>query len=1368
MNQIASALKSWLIVVAAIVAPTVLHAQAIVSEDFTSTTTTNSWYFFNGACLTAGTTSASTSPGQIPSCLSLQSTYYNQNLVGGYAGYLGSAGAPSSLTSGSPDPGATATSPGNGALRFTNGSPGGGNQSGAIVSASTFPTGQGVQITFKTVTYRGNSGGSGGDGADGISFFLMDGGVDLTQYPGVGAYGGSLGYTCSNTNPPYDGLYGGYLGLGIDEYGNFLNGAANTLGETGSVSTNGGIGDNTASGGLYQPGRIGLRGAGGVSWKALTNSYGTDNGSSSPYYPASLASTCSNGGVYSAATNSCGPVCPVGFYNSARNTCDTCPAGTAFYSPNNTCNSCPSGTYDVGTNTCSPAATCATGVYVPATNTCNPMCPTAGTTFDAGRNKCDKCTSANGSGLTAGFTCAVCPSGSTYDLAHGSVATPCAKCTNGTYSTTTGLCSRAPTTPTRVAQTTTATPTTSSVNSPTPVAVTAITPTRLAPSTGVPYARLAVQNTCKTGYLYNYTNPAAPTNVGTATIDNPVNTAKILDYAAIPTAYSVLDPAVVKIANESAVTRSDGTPIFYNLKITQDGLLSFAYSFNGAAYQSVITKQSITASNGSLPASFRFGFAGSTGGSTNVHEIMCFKAAPADQSSSSTGVNEKQSAKIEDGIQAYFAYYNPNNWTGRLTANGIGINTDGTVFVSSLATWDASCVLTGVPTGTCLTTGAAGPATAQAPATRKIISWDGSSGIPFKFTSLTSTQQATLDAGDATQTATRLLYLRGSRTNEVDTTGVGLYRARESVLGDIVDSSPTWVGPPQSPYTASWKDRLHPLATAPENTGTQNYVQFVTAEQSRLNVVYAGANDGMLHGFRTGSFDSNNVYVNNSTTPNDGQEVLAYFPGMAVNTIHSGTDSTLDYSSTQYGHNFNVDGTPGTGDVFYNGTWHTWLVGGMGPGGAAIYALDITDPSPTNFTESNAASIVMGEWKSGPAATTGAISCANVTDCGMNLGNTYGIPQIRRFHNGQWGAVFGNGLGSTSGDAGIYVMLINPSTGAKSFYYVTTGTGTVATPGNDGIAYVAPADLDGDHITDYVYAGDLKGNVWRFDLTDTNPTNWVAGASPVFTTQAGQPITTRIVVASGPTDVGGPPRLMLGFGTGQKTPITNLNPTTYSSGGQDLYGVWDWNMSGWNAKSSASYASLDATAAATGLSSPGFTAHRANLTQQVVTIDATTKDRDIQTNAAICFQGSTACTTGTFGWYLDLPGNTSQGSEQIVFNPQLLGSAFVVNSTVPADNVPTSCTVNTDTGFTYAVSMITGAALNNFFPQYHDSEFPSGSTTGGIAGIETDATGTSFPVTTATGATWLVYQTVLNAHQTTQVNLPTNTKAKRLTWIELR
>ena len=119
--------------------------------------TTNSWYFFNGACLTAGSATGveprPPAPGRLPGCTTIASSYYNKTagevLVGGYNGR---SRTPPML----PDPA------GNGALRFTNGYPYGYNENGGIVSTAPFPTGQGVSITFKTVTYLGNSGGGGG------------------------------------------------------------------------------------------------------------------------------------------------------------------------------------------------------------------------------------------------------------------------------------------------------------------------------------------------------------------------------------------------------------------------------------------------------------------------------------------------------------------------------------------------------------------------------------------------------------------------------------------------------------------------------------------------------------------------------------------------------------------------------------------------------------------------------------------------------------------------------------------------------------------------------------------------------------------------------------------------------------------------------------------------------------------------------------------------------------------------------------------------------------------------------------------------------------------------------------------------------
>ena len=1085
------------------------HAQVVltVSDDFTQTAAQNNWATFDGACLTAGD-----GTGTVPACIGLP-YYQRQTLVGGMSGTL-------------PDQG------GAGALRLTNGytkGEGSGfgfgyNQAGGIISNFTFAAGTGVDILFKTVTYRGNSGGNGGgagvdrgDGADGMSFFLIDATNSNGNPYDMGAFGGSLGYTCSNTNNDgtmradgtprqYDGLLNAYVGLGMDEFGNFLNPR-----------------DNTASGPGLQAGRIGLRGNGSISWKGLR-----------------------------------------------------------AYHPN---------------------------LY--------------------------------------------------------------------------------------------------------PISLT------------LDQQAKAVNNTCKTGTLWDYSQ-ANPVDTGT-----PVN-----DYADLG-ATTIL-PANQPIANEAALTRADGTPIAYHLKITQDGLLSFSYSYNNGAFQQVITNQSISAKNGNLPNLLRFGFAGSTGGSTNVHEILCFQANPTQLADTSVGVNQKDATQIGSGTQAFLALYFPNGWWGRLTASNLLYDAASKqILVSATANWDASCVLTGVaaPT-TCVTTGQTS-VPAQGSNSRSIITWNGTQGVPFRWTQLSDAQRAALDPGVSSAGApNRLNYLRGDRTNEVNTSGVGLYRARISVLGDIVDSSPTWVGPPNNPYTLVWRDLLYPNNTAPEN-GTATYTQFVTNRQTRQNVVWTGSNDGLLHGFRAGGFDAAGNF--DTHIPNDGLEVLAYMPAAVVSKIHDNTNNAVDYSNTQYGHAFFVDAPPTTDDLYYNGAWHTWLVGGLGPGGNAIYALDVTDP--TQFNETNAAALVIGEWNSNN------LQCVGNGGCNQSLGNTYGVPVIRRLHNGMWGVIFGNGIGSASGDAGIYVMTVDPASGARSFYYLSTGQqGT-----NDGITSPAPADYDGDHITDYVYAGDLLGHIWRFDLTSSDPAQWgVTAGGALFTDPAGQAITTKPMVASGP--VSGLPRVMIDFGTGLKTPLTNTAPAAFSAGVHTLYGIWDWNMSSWNARSTARFSSLNTRPTGT-------------LQQQQLTANAK-GDLDGTTNA-ICWADQTSCSTRPqIGWYITL----GHPGEQVIFTPVVYQNALLINTTVPADNSPFSCKNNGDGGYTIAVALDTGAAIPGLFPQYGDTL---------AAGSLTNNSGSPFIVLVGSQA-FMVTQTVGGGKVDGPVSCqkgslicdapikPQGPVGKRLTWIQRR
>jgi type IV pilus assembly protein PilY1 len=1274
------------------------NAQAVFSEDFTGATTTNSWYYFRGACLTASSAPLGTSPGPLPGCLAVKSAYYfGENLVGGTAGVSGTAQT-------LPDLPVTVNgvTTQTGALRFTNGAPYGHNEGGAIVSAAPFNASNGVQITFKSVTYRGDSGGGVGDGADGISFFLIDGSL-VSQappvLPNIGSEGGSLAYTCSNPgniggHPIIDGVVGGYLGLGIDEYGNFLNGPS----------------DSTATGFGYQGDRIGLRGAGNVAWSYLNANYGTQYPSTltAAQQQAAVAATCQSGYLWDFST----PSAPVPYLTGGSTV-----TGTV------------SGKVTRGSNLITLVPSIPLSLIPGATITDPDGYISAGTTVTA-------------------F------SGTTITMSSSAA--------------------------------------------------------RGAGNSG-------------TAEVFTYSSSQPGQNV------------TILDYPAIAGGNHVLSG--VNIANESAMSRGAATPIFYNLKITPTGLLSLSYSLSGAAYQSVISNQDITQINGTMPSSFLFGFAGSTGGSTNIHEIMCFQAAPANTSGSSATVNEKEAAKIEPTTQAFFAFYDPNNWTGTVTANNL-IDTAGIVTIATVANWDAACVLTGTaagaplpltgpappgPVGGCFSTQVSGPTSplpkwnppgGAATPTRVMLTWDTSLnvGIPFEYTGLNANQQATLDALDSTLTtpppaSARLSFLRGQRSNEISTGGVGYFRTRASLLGDIVDSSPIWVGPPSLPYATTWTDLLQSTDSMVENTGTQNYVQYVSAEQSRLNVIYVGANDGFLHGFRAGSVDSNGNLIT-STTPNDGQEVLAYMPGSTLNsaanatvpatpspncTDHSHTqtvvqnihgvtpiiganplcvDASLDFANPQYGHNFFVDATPGTGDLFYGGAWHTWLVGGLGIGGAAIYALDITNPA--NFSEGNASTLVVGEWN----ATT--ITCVTAS-CNLNLGNTFGTPQIRRLHNGKWGAIFGNGFGSTTGDAGIYVMSIDASSGkpVATFYYLSThsGTGTATTPcasNCDGIAYVTPADLDGDHVTDYVYAGDLRGNVWRFDLTNADPTQWAATATsgatfpvPLFTTPSGQPITTQLLAISS-TPGGGAQQLMIEFATGSRVQVTNTTAVSYASGTQALYGIWDWNMSAWNSMSSMQYASL--TAAATGLAAPYTIPSTGSpitrLAQQVFTLNASGVTVD-GTNVAVCFKGSTSCTGGAaannqFGWYANLP----SASEQVIYNPVYYQGAILVDSTIPAVNVPTSCSPAVDTGFTYAISVANGGIFTNVFPKYTKNGTLVNDTT--AAAVKTNATGSPYIVKSKEGTTTLIYQTVGGSPQPQPINIPPNTKSKRLTWVERR
>jgi len=881
-----------------------------------------------------------------------------------------------------------------------------------------------------------------------------------------------------------------------------------------------------------------------------------------------------------------------------------------------------------------------------------------------------------------------------------------------------------------------------------------------------------VKATCKAGVAINYSssyqtdangNRIAPvTSNGTAT----ATTETLPDYGYLTSA-ALASGSIDSQQRTATPKRSAATPISYQLSITPAGILDFYYSINGGSSIHVINAFDIVAKNGALPASVRFGFAAGTGSGSNVHEITCFKAAPTQQSNTSAGSSQQQAAKVTGGTQIFLAYYYPDGWYSSLQAFGVN---QSTAIVNTTPYWDANCLLTG---GACAATGVSN--TAQDPANgRAILTWSGTAGTAFEYASLTAAQKTALDPSSATTAQSRLDFLRGVRSGE-STTG---FRVRKGVLGDIVDSSPVWVGAPASPYTATWTDKLYSV-TPPEGSSYTTFAGTGTGGQGgRTSMVYVGANDGMLHVFRSGIYNTSTATFTN----NDGKEMLAYMPGEVLNMIHSTSNPSVDYSSGSYSHNFYVDGTPGTGDLYYAGAWHTWVVGGLAAGGqpagpignqtatttsSAIFALDATDPS--RYSEANASSLVLGEW------TPTTITCTNVTSCGNYLGQTYGTPQIRRLHDGNWAVLFGNGLNSVNGTAGLFVMTVNSTTGAKTFKYFDTGAGASGSVLN-GITEVMPVDLDGDHVADYVYAGDVLGNLWRFDLTSSDPTNWKAGAKALFKTATGQPITTRVAVASvAAPSTSGLPKVIVAFGTGQKLPLSLTSAETYATAAQSMYGVWDWDMAAWNA--TATDTKYDSLTAST--TSPLTPSNLQSQTLTTTTPTGSTTQYRTDSNNTVCWQASTACASGNtkYGWSVALPGT----NEQVIYNPVIAYGYFIVNTTIPAVSTALTCNTLTASGFTMLVQMLNGGSGTTAFLAGPDSGIYSGVGLGGVGTVAivttttttvTQTTGGGTSNTTTTGAAGIT-NTVGNAAQTFNLNPPPNTTAtgsggSRVNWTEVR
>lgn len=585
--------------------------------------------------------------------------------------------------------------------------------------------------------------------------------------------------------------------------------------------------------------------------------------------------------------------------------------------------------------------------------------------------------------------------------------------------------------------------------------------------------------------------------------------------------------------------------------------------------------------------------------SNSAELANAFQAAANDilsKDSSASAVAVSISNVVAGDNTSYATRYDSGPWTGDLLAYPIGLTTG--VADTTHPIWNSS---------------AQAQLDQTTPTGRKIVSYTGAAGpnqgIQFQpTTASTPTKLSTAQQNLLNSTTTPpgpadgadiVAYLRGNRSKETN----GTYRLRAHLLGDIIHAEPVEVRAPFANY------------------GDTGYRTYKATNASRTKIILQGANDGMVHAF-------------NAAT---GAEEWAYVPNLLMANLNNLA------SKNTFSHKFYVDATPVASDVDFNNTggsggsgdWRTIAVGGLGKGGRGYYALDVT--TTTFADEAAVASKVL--WEFPNSATNATVK--------LNVGYSFGRPIITKTRAQGWVVLvtsgYNNGTnpGDSGGDGQGYLFVLNAQSGAL-IKAIGTGVGSATDP--SGFArisgYVAAGDID--NTVEYVYGGDLKGNVWRFDLTGSDSNSWNVRKLAALADGSGnfQPVTTEPELANVRITSGAYKRFVY-VGTGRYLGDTDIPGTTGANANasqtQAMYGLVD-DLS-------------DPGVSGTVIPSP-----RTSLLQQTFT--ASGADRNASA-ASVNFSTQK-------GWFIDLPG----AGERVDTNPALAFGALVFTSNLPS---PDAC-----------------------------------------------------------------------------------------------
>lgn len=597
---------------------------------------------------------------------------------------------------------------------------------------------------------------------------------------------------------------------------------------------------------------------------------------------------------------------------------------------------------------------------------------------------------------------------------------------------------------------------------------------------------------------------------------------------------------------------------------------------------------------------------------------------------SSASAVAANTTKLNTGTLVYQAKFDPRDWSGQLLA--YPVNNAGVADTSN-PSWEAASLL-------------------PEPSKRNIYTYNplatsSPRGIPFQWASLTSTptgssQQYYLNQLLGTADGKgelRLNWLRGDNAQELRLKGSFRNRIKQddgsfltttnlssatiptNKLGDIVNSDPIYVGTDDYGY-----------GSLPGAEGS-SYTTFraSSAYINRRPMLYVGSNDGMLHGF--------DARKNIDKVTSGGTEIFAYLPNALFPELSKLTSPT-------YSHQYFVDGISNVGDVYYDSSWHTLLAGVTGAGGRAVFALDITDPD--SFGSSSAL------WE-----------FTNLSD--TDLGYTIGQPTLAKMEDGSWAIIVANGYNSEAGKAVLFVL--DAKTGAV-LKKLDTGVGDATT--KNGLSSPIAVDTDADQKVDTVYAGDLYGNLWKFNLNFSSAASWTIANSgaPLFKacTTTGttcsaanrQPITGKPNVgAIGADQSNG---IMVYFGTGKYFETAdNVIPSSPQI--QSFYGLWDDNTGAITDKAKLQEQTIIFEGTPTnsaGVAGTGTV--RVTSRNTVCYSTSTTPSADDDTLTTTCDASNLKK-----GWFMDLvkPTNIAQG-ERVVSVPVMYDDLVLFSTIIPS------------------------------------------------------------------------------------------------------